>query len=68
MFKRFADELGFPASNIRAIMAEADENDDGHIEYHGALQARDTRPPPSPLPRRPRYVLVLAGMAHKHAQ
>lgn len=39
VFKRFADELGFPPSDIRAIMAEADENDDGCIEYQEFARA-----------------------------
>lgn len=32
--KRFGDELGLQVSDIRRVMAEADENADGCIEYH----------------------------------
>lgn len=35
VFLKFATDLGFPKPDIRRIMAEADENDDGRIEYHG---------------------------------
>jgi Ca2+-binding EF-hand superfamily protein len=30
----FAEELSLPASDVRLLMAEADENEDGMIEYH----------------------------------
>lgn len=32
--KSFASELGLPLTDVRRIMAEADENADGCIEYH----------------------------------
>ena len=30
----FSEELGLPNADVRRIMSEADENDDGYIEYH----------------------------------
>lgn len=39
VFRKFADELGFPKADVRRIMAEADENESGAIEYHEFARA-----------------------------
>lgn len=39
VFRTFADELGFPKTDVRRIMAEADENESGCIEYHEFARA-----------------------------